>query len=279
MSKKRILCYALCAAALLAAAVFFIVKQSLKTEAPSAPETESSAAYQRMKNMTQEELIAALEQITDEQLIELANQPKLQLTRDRRKFDSFSVDFLEGENGYPGEMWYEFNIWLSGSVSSLEQAEEIAWDFAGSDSYSEYHVEYIGENDLYYQFRVVQGPFAYRINFYKDSVIKFTKGDSGYYGGKTHDSFQDVVFQKLDYETVLTVMDLENPNAFFRCFEETDRAYFYTQYKLNGSGGDWGIEDTVGLIKTVTKISKETGTIEIDSTVIKEPIPIPGTAQ
>ena len=57
-----------------------------------------------MKNMTQEELIAALEQITDEQLIELANQPKLQLTRDRREFDSFSVDFLEGENGYPGEM-------------------------------------------------------------------------------------------------------------------------------------------------------------------------------
>ncbi|MCR5637018.1 MAG: hypothetical protein K6F76_07575 [Clostridiales bacterium] len=160
----------------------------------------------------------------------------------------------------------------------MEQAKETALDFAVSGGYTDCSIEFIGENDLYYQLRVKRGPFAYRMNFYKDSVIKFSKGDSSYYGGKTHYSFADVVFQKLDHDTVLTIMDLENCDGLYRYFEENDNEYIFTQYKITTVGGDWGLNCTVSLTKYVTAISKKTGTISTYTSIIKKDVIIPNSA-
>ena len=63
-----------------------------------------------MKKMTQNELISAIENITDEQLVEIAYGSNGILSTDLHDFDTFSVDFLEGENGYQGESWYGTGI-------------------------------------------------------------------------------------------------------------------------------------------------------------------------
>lgn len=276
-SKRKIVFLILCLIAIFAIIILFITNKSTQTN-KYASETNSSPTLEKMKKMTQNELISAIENITDEQLVEIAYGSNGILSTDLHDFDTFSVDFLEGENGYQGESWYGTGIWLAGSVSSLEQAKEIALDFATSDRYTDYSIEFIGENDLYYQLRVKRGPFAYRMNFYKDSVIKFSKGDSSYYGGKTHYSFANVIFQKLDYDTVLTIMDLENPNALYRYFEEKDNEYIYTKYRITTVDGDWGLNSTVSLTKYVTKISKKTGTIDTYTTNIKNDVTIPNSA-
>jgi len=242
-------------------------------------ENYKTSTIEKMKSMKQAELISAIENITDEQLVEIAYNSDEILITDLHKLDNFSVDFLEGENGYRGEKWYESNIWLAGSVSSFEQAKEKALEFAMNDRYTDYSIEFIGENDLYYQLRVKTGPYVYRNNFYKDSIIKFSKNNSDIFDGKTRYYFSDIIFQKLDYDTVLTIMDLENPNSLYRYFEENDKEYVYTKYKITVVGGDWGLPSTVSLTKYVTEIYKDTGTIYTISSSIKKDVPIPNSVK
>ena len=125
--------------------------------------------------------------------------------------------------------------------------------------------------------------YAYRINFYKDSIIKFSKGVETS-GGELHYRFSDVIFQRLDYDTVLTVMDLVNSNSriygdhvLYRYFEESDNEYSYVQYKTELHGGDWGINDRVCLKKCVSTINKTSGTISESFEYIKYEVAIPGT--
>lgn len=279
-SKKKSLLIAGCFVVILAAAIVLIVWKQAANTTPESPEETHSAMFQKLENMTHDELVSALENITDEELVDLANSPWNVLSQDYRTFDTFSTPFLDGKNGNPQEMWYESDFWMGGTVSSVDQAREAAQDFA-KYSARDCTVEFIGENDLYYQFRVIEGtddPFAYRMNFYKDSVLRLSKPAIIDSAGEPHYVFQDAIFQKLDYETVLTVMDQQNPCGLYRYFEETDREYIYTEYRITGVGGDWGINDTVSLIKSVTRISKETGTLEITETVIKEDVEVPGTA-
>ena len=271
-SKKKLLWIAGGFVAILTVVILSLVWKQPAEADPEPPEDTQSATFQKLEAMTHDELIAALEHITDEELIDIANCPRNVLSKDYRTFDTFSVPFLGGD-GTPHEMWYESDFWLAGTVSSVEQAREAALDFAEGCT-----AEWIGENDLYYQFRVIDGDYAYRMNFYKDSVIRFEKAAGIDSDGKPHYTFKDAIFQTLDYETVLTVMDQQNRYGLYRYFEENSREYIYTQYKLAGCGGDWGLNDTVSLIKIVTRISKETGTLEATETVIKENVEIPGTA-
>ncbi len=255
--------------------------------APPTPDVDNSAILEDLKTMTHDELVYAFENITDGQLIEIYNNPKIPLSKNLHEFDTFGVEFLKAEKGEPTELWYESDVWLSGSVSSSEQAKEIASRFGKAQDAAGYTVEFIGENDLYYQFRVTIDyslvDYAFRINFYKDSIFKFSKSVETY-GGELHYRFSDVIFQKLDYETVLTVMDLVNSNSrmygdyiLYRYFEENDTEYSYVQYRTEVDVGDWGISDRVSLKKCVSKINKATGTISESSTYIKDEIAIPGT--
>lgn len=277
-SKKKNLLIAGCFVAILAAAIVLIVWKQAANTAPESSEDTHSAMFQKLENMTHDELVSALENITDEELVDLANSPWNVLSKDYRTFDTFSVPFLDGN---PHEMWYESDFWLAGTVSSVEQAREAARDFAKVLA-RECTVEFIGENDLYYQFRVIEGAddyrYAYRMNFYKDSVLRYSKPTVIDSNRKPHYIFEDAIFQKLDYDTVLTVMDQQNRYGLYRYFEENDREYIYTEYRITGVGGDWGINDTVSLIKSVTRISKETGTLETTKTVIKKDVEVPGTA-
>ena len=219
---------------------------------------------QKMNHMAQDEIVLVLENITDKKLIELYHSSNLVLNTDLHKLDDFSVEFIEGE------YWYGYDIWLSGSVSSLDEAKKIALDFAKSDKYAtDYCIEYIGENNLYYQLRVQRGDSTYRINFFKDSIIKFPENDSNHY------SFSDVIFQELDYNIVFTIMDLVTGKPLYRYFEDKGNQYIYTDYWITKVWGDWGLNNTISLEKNVTKIDKNTGFIYRHSSVIKKDIEIP----
>ena len=109
---------------------------------------------------------------------------------------------------------------------------------------------------------------------YKDNVIKFPDNneESKYY------YFEDIIFQKMDYDTVLTIMDLENRDSFYRYFEENDNEYIYTLYEIETVWGDWNINNRVSLVKYVTTINKTTGTIEQYKSSVKEDVEVPNSA-
>lgn len=256
--KSKIMLFISCLIAIIIITTSYLLKQS------------NYLPYEEMKSMTQDELISMFENITEKQLVQLAcNYYNETFSTNVHTFDDFSVKFLEGKNGYQGESWYGSDIWLAGSVSSLEQAKEIALKFAKSDTYTDYSIDYIGENDLYYQLRVKRGPYVYRMNFFKDSIIKFSKGEK-YRGGEMHYYFDDVIFQKIDYDTILTIMDLVYGVGKYRYLEEKDNEYLYVLYNVSTETVEMNTYGIAALKKHVIKISKETGKIEKNITTIKD---------
>ena len=54
--------------------------------------------------------------------------------------------------------------------------------------------------------------------------------------------------------------------------EENNNEYIYIKYEITVSLGDIGLDDKASLTKHVTKISKETGTINTHVTNIKKDV-------
>lgn len=226
----------------------------------------SSLTFEKMKRMPQEKIISILENISDEELIELSHHNEETLNNNLHKFDDFSVKLIQGEK------WDEYNCYF-GSFSSLEEAKEVALKYLGKNK----EIEFIGENDIYYQFRIKKGNSLIREIFYKDSVIKFSKDSFLDKNDKYGYYIRNAVFQKLDYNTVLTIMDLENRDAIYRYFKESHDEYIYTKYTITIVYGDWGLNNRVLLKKHISKISKSTGKIETDEYIIKDDVEIPNS--
>lgn len=226
----------------------------------------SRLTFEKMKRMPQEKIISILENITDKELIELSYHKEETLTNDLHKFDDFSVKLIQGEK------WGEYNCYF-GSFSSLEEAKEVALKYLGKNK----EIEFIGENDIYYQFRIKKENSLIREIFYKDSVIKFSKDSLLDKNDKYGYYIRNAVFQKLDYNTVLTIMDLENSDGLYRYFKENHDEYIYTKYTIIVVYGDWGLNNRVLLKKHISKISKSTGKIEIDEYIIKDDVEIPNS--
>lgn len=228
--------------------------------------------FEKMEKMSDDEIVYMLDNITDKQLADISYYRNEKLNKDFHIPDNFSVELEKGTFGngefYYREKWYIVN----GSFPSLEAANNMMTSYADE----EYSIDYIGENDYYYEFREVDKSTSptYRYLLYKDSIVKykdyflFSDGTKGY-------RFTDMVFQKKDYETILTIMDLENLDTFYRSFKENNHEFIYTSYEITRVVGDYNLNDECYLEKTEVRIDKNTGEIlsnnkiEINRTEIK----------
>jgi len=259
--------------------------KSTNAAKPAEEEIYLSPTLIKMQKMSQEELILKIEDISNDELIDIAYGTNAVLINNLVPLDTFSADLDEDEK------WYTTPIWLAGSVSIYEEAEKIALNFANLPGYSG-NVVYIGDNDLYYEFRVerkINQEAAFieknRMIFFKDSVVTFGEGETYNRNSKnefTTYSIDDAVFKKIDYDTVLSFFDglnyLSPSNLLYRYMQETDKEINYIEYTTSLVGGDWGLNDTASLLKTTYSISKETGILSINKETLKDNVEIPGSA-
>jgi hypothetical protein len=165
----------------------------------------------------------------------------------------------------PGEMWHS---WWIDSATSREHAEQLALGFREGD------ITFIGENDLYYSFRLVQswvyacgtpgGEWVYRVIVYKEEAFFRTFCNEN---GRS-----DIVYEirDLSRESVLHLLNIEaffgsdrlmGSQTIYRELQETDTHFVYTWYTITGStaGNLQWISCGSDLLKNQMMIDKSTG--------------------
>ena len=219
-----------------------------------------------------------VERMTDARLIREARGDNKFDVADFRTPDDFGVAL---ENL---EYWHQIR---TNSVSSVADAEKEVKSVFLKQNADDYKTDFIGENDYYYQFRLrytgepdETHTMFLRIIVYKTSA-RFCSFNSktGYYS--------EIRF--LDRNSVLYLMDLEvffdiynwnSARVLYRKFEETDKEYTHTYYRISITDGDWDVNDKAVLERIKCGVDKSGGvkTCYEDSTVLKT-AEISGTAR
>ena len=220
-----------------------------------------------------------VESMSDERLLELFASDNYLNIPNFYVPDNFGVPFIDGEQ-WGGSI-------SSSSAKSATQAVSQIEEFGFVKSSDSYDIEYIGENQYYYSFRITcshidnetMEPFAhiYRYFVYKESAKYITfNNQTGYY-------FE---IRALDKKSVLDLLDFEaylwfrsGTSIIYRDFEETATEYIYTFYTINRIWGDWGMSDTAILGKSIRRVDKKTGKYltHHGSTQTLKQVTIPGT--
>jgi hypothetical protein len=187
-----------------------------------------------------------IENMTDEQLInEVYGNNKISVM-DFYEPDDFGINLEEKE------WWYV--IWEYNALTVVD-AEEVVLLFANKHSPRSYSIDYIGENDYFFTFRLKYSIHVVRFIVYKESAFSCT-------------STSDVeihVFDKCSVKNILdSVFFLWHANwasarIIYRDFYETDDEYIYTFYHTYIVSGDWGVNSTAVLGKKEIKVNKKTG--------------------
>lgn len=233
---------------------------------------KASELLNKMREMRDSEIIEILENITDEQMIDIANNPDECLIRYLRHDIDFETPFMLREQWFTGNM---------GSVSSEEEAIARVEQFAKTvDSYKNCSVEVIGESELLYQLRVqiIDSNNAenavYRINIFKDSIITFPGS------APTNYTIEGARFQLIDYATTLKVIDLIMGENLFRYQTDGESSFDYIAYTVEYKTGDRGVVTEISLKKTTISVSKLTGAvIGVSTNYIKSGIPVPAPVE
>jgi len=217
-----------------------------------------------------------VENMTDEQLIEEVHK--------NGKFAvpgfNVPVDFGVGLQGK--EFWHHSS---TKSVSTIEDARNEIKELASLQNPVTHTIDYIGENEFYYEFRLTyaregdQDNIAMRSIVYKESA-RFCAFDNaiGYYS-EIRALDGDSVLRLLDLDTFFQIINWESAKVIQRDFEETDSQYIYTYYRVLITFGDWGLNDSAVAEKIKYAVDKTTGAITGygNSTVLKT-VEITGTA-
>jgi hypothetical protein len=193
-----------------------------------------------------------IENMTDEELLAIA----LGLEHDfilpeHHMFDDFGVPLKEGR-GWPYGEQEEWAVMFY-SADSREEAEQSITDriirHDDEEMSIEYSLEYIGENDYYYAFRleytmevtdeysellgwngITRAVSLQRMIVYKADVIRR--------GGDVGTWYSYFPPESLDFETILHILDLEtfSPAAYgevvYRDFTENEDKFIYTYYDV-----------------------------------------------
>jgi hypothetical protein len=199
-----------------------------------------------------------------------------------RTFDDFGVPLLE-----EGDMWDGGRVqWGEGfhpmvqSAGSFEEANQRAHEFSPSFLYDT--VEFIGENELYYSFRLAGAYDDIWTNERVASVRRliFYKSEAYLRVVELGVSISEVGVR--DYDTVLYLLDTFNGGwdghgIIYRSLYETDSQFIYITYSVRGYLG------TIELVRNERIIDKETGQyvnafggcITIKSIRVSDPITVP----
>ena len=221
--------------------------------------------------------VLEIENMTDERLIEEAYGGTKVSVPDFYLPDDFGVEFEYGE--------YWPHVWLN-SVSTADEAEEEAELFVLAQTPASYTIDYIGENEYYYQFKVkysYQNPrpvtFIARIIVYKLSARYLTFDSQNGYYSEIRALDRNSVFELLDLETFLYHNPWRSARVIYRDLNETSGEYVYTYYRTSITRGDLGSPDVAHLEKVEIKINKITGEgiLNPESQTLKTVV-IPNTA-
>ena len=209
-----------------------------------------------------------IENITDEQLINLVYKEDKIAVADFYTPDDFGVALKEKE------WWHEITL---NPISTFADAEKEVTSFVFMQNPGSHTIDYIGENDFYYEFRVEyinrsweeylkyhgksleEYTYTSRIIVYKESV-KYCAFNSqtGYYF-EIRDLDKDSVKNLLDLDAFLCNHQFHSANIIYRDFVETDNEYIYTYYRTFITGNDWNVNCKAVLEKMETSVNKKTG--------------------
>ncbi len=210
-----------------------------------------------------------------------------------QKDESVIPDFYEpddfGVKPEQGETWHEIS---SNSVCTADAAKNEVNDFAFKQKPASHTVDYIGENNYYYEFRLrytlgktpESAVYTVRVIVYKDSA-KYCgfSSQTGY--------FAEIC--ALNRSSVLELLDLEvflhygAGNTVYRELTETGGEYIYTLYRIGGGSGDWNVNDRVTLEKITLAVNKKTGAYKTMKSIgfnasqrqVLKDLEVPGTAK
>jgi hypothetical protein len=234
-----------------------------------------------------------IENITDEELINLAYKKDKIAVSDFYTPDDFGIALKDKE------WWHEVTL---NPISTFEGAEEEVISFVFMQNPGSHTIDYIGENNFYYEFRVEyinrsweeylknrgesleEYTYTSRIIVYKESAKYCTfNSQTGYYA-EIRALDKDSVQNLLDLEAFMSNHQLYTANIIYRDFVETDNEYVYTYYRTYIAGGDYNVNCEAVLEKMETSINKKTGEYKglwksgpAKSQKLKE-VEIPGTA-
>jgi len=198
-----------------------------------------------------------VEAMTDQQLINEVKQT-----------DKFRVPgFCEPDDfGVPlasGEIWQDV---FTSSASTVNEARDIAVSFAAAQHPLWYTLDYIGENNYYYEFRLVYNGTYLPDLFYTNRLVMY-KTSAKYCTFDSHSGY-NLQIRALDSRSVLDILDLEayflnclwaSQSIIYREFKDTGSEYVYTYYNAYVCGGDWNMYDSAVLSKTEIRVDKTTG--------------------
>jgi hypothetical protein len=228
--------------------------------------------------------------MTDEQLITEAykkdNKDKFAVADFYIPYD---VDVISKEH----EWWQDVTL---DSVLTFEEAEEQIMSFALKQRPESYTFEYIGDNDYYYEFRLVYTDRSYLTNeliynivhaiVYKESAKYITFNNQDGYYAEIRDLNRDSVKDLLDLMLFDSYLKWYGSRIIYRELAETDASYIYTYYGTYRITGDWGVNNSVVLEKAEIKVNKKNGTYDIgwrspDTGKVQKlkEVVIPGTAR
>lgn len=219
---------------------------------------------------------AEVENMSDKQLLEEVYLENKFYISDFYKPDDFGVKLKENE------WWHQLQL---NSVDTVEEARNEVDSFALMQNPASYTIDYIGENEYYYQFSLtysavnVPVTYIFRVIVYKESAkyCTFNSQDGYYYEIRALN--KKAVLELCDLNTFFSVASLYSERVLYREISETEDEYIYTLYAAYIIGGDWGIDDTACLVKGGYKIDKISGEItRLESQTLKEVV-IFGTAK
>jgi len=224
-----------------------------------------------------------IENMTENELKEEVQRKGKIAVRDFYKPNDFGIK-LKGNGGLGGnnETWFfnQFN-----SVFTREEAEDelrlwIKKRNLGYEVNKMEKMEYIGENDYYFQYhfeysylRAKNSSDYNRCIIYKESA-KYVELPAN------SRNINRSEIRALDYNSVRDLLDLDlwyfsYWTSFYRIiwrdFSEEENEFVYTYYRTGVLGGDWGIDDVAILRKTIIKVNKITGEYIGNSITIKGP--------
>lgn len=191
--------------------------------------------------------------MSDDQLIEeVYYQDKFPIS-DFYIADDFGIALEKGET---------MTFTRLNSVSSVESAKNEVINMVTMRDPKTYIIDFIGENEYYYQFKLKHNSkkwvdlwYTYRVLVFKDSMLHCTFNNSVGSSIEIKNLKRDIVLNLLDLEAYFRTLG----RVIYRELTENNYEYIYTYYEVSITYGDWGLMDTACLHEIIIQVDKATG--------------------
>jgi len=203
---------------------------------------------------------------SEEEVLNMSNKDLIKEVQRKGKIcisDFYEPDIF-GNELVKDEWWKEFQ---TKSVNNKNDAEnEIISSYIDRWSISSYRLDFIGENEYYYQFQLEYSDSikrTVRCIVYNENIIFYTSySQTGYF-------FE---FRFINEITIKNLLDLQaffdnnhrhSQRIIYRNVVETENNFIYNYYIVFVSSGDWNTDDEAVLEKREITVNKNTGECDL----------------